>query len=437
MGRERDGETGINLSPLHPFTPSPLHLVSLSAILALAAFLRFYALDTSSLWSDEGNTWALIQRSFSQIAQDAAADIHPPGYYWLLKVWSMIFGTSAYAMRSFSAICGVLLVWVIYAIAAKMQFATELQTSQMVDNGSRITDHGSRITQFTIRNAHFPLLAALLAALNPFQIYYSQEARMYILLALESAGLMWAVVAMGRWGDGDEILRRGMRLGRETIKFNVENQLPAQRRARPTSQSTKAQEHNVVRWQSLVVYLICAIAGLWTHYSFPIILVAAGLYWLIHLWLRRPQHPSTPAPQHPLTFIVLNLLVLLAFLPWLPTALTRVFAWPTAGTNLPVLDGLQLVLRTLLLGPIHFSSQPLWFGLIAAAILPLLGIIALRRNRAVIVLISVAGTAYRVDVCSWALPGRLPEISISYLTCLVLADSGDGRMGGRRKGEKG
>src|SRR6266699_3543393 len=64
-------------------------------ILLLATFLRFYHLTTSSLWSDEGNTWALLGRSFSQIAHDAAADIHPPGYYWVLKVWTMLFGASA------------------------------------------------------------------------------------------------------------------------------------------------------------------------------------------------------------------------------------------------------------------------------------------------------------------------------------------------------
>src|SRR5436853_1703034 len=80
------------------------HHLSLFLILLLASFLRFYHLTTSSLWSDEGNTWALLGRSFSQIAHDAAADIHPPGYYWVLKVWIMVFGTSATGMRSFSAV---------------------------------------------------------------------------------------------------------------------------------------------------------------------------------------------------------------------------------------------------------------------------------------------------------------------------------------------
>ena len=136
------------------------------AVLLLATFLRFYALDQSSLWSDEGNTWAMLGRDFGAIAQAAAADIHPPGYYWLLKLWSLIFGSSAYAMRSFSAVAGVLLVLVVDRIGRRAAPA--------------------------VQGRWLGLLAAFVAAVNPFQIYYSQEARMYMLLALESAVLFGA-----------------------------------------------------------------------------------------------------------------------------------------------------------------------------------------------------------------------------------------------------
>ena len=102
---------------------SALHLqlqpIMLLGILLVAAALRFYALEGSSLWSDEGNTWVLVQRSFTTIARDAAADIHPPGYYWLLKIWATLFGNSAAALRAFSALAGVLLVGVVYAIGRR------------------------------------------------------------------------------------------------------------------------------------------------------------------------------------------------------------------------------------------------------------------------------------------------------------------------------
>ena len=107
-------------------------------ILLLAAILRFHALTASSLWSDEGNTWALMGRSFAQIARDAAADIHPPGYYWLLKMWTLPFGDSAFALRSFSAVLGIILVILVYAIVQKLMqpsadHSANLRASQVRD----------------------------------------------------------------------------------------------------------------------------------------------------------------------------------------------------------------------------------------------------------------------------------------------------------------
>ena len=67
-------------------------------------------------------------------------------------------------MRSLSALIGVGVAAMIYAIGRRISPA-------------------------------LALTAALLAALNPFQVYYSQEARMYMLLALAGAGLFWALLA--------------------------------------------------------------------------------------------------------------------------------------------------------------------------------------------------------------------------------------------------
>ncbi len=167
-----------------------LYRLALLAILLAAAFLRFYRLDASSLWSDEGNTWAMLGRTYSEIAQAAAADIHPPGYYWLLKLWSGIFGTSAWAMRSFSAVAGVLLVLVVERI-------------------------GRLLAAERAVKLWLPLLAALIAAVNPLLVYYSQEARMYMLLALAGAGLFWAMLAGRLWAFQEDGLpgRRPSRKG--------------------------------------------------------------------------------------------------------------------------------------------------------------------------------------------------------------------------------
>lgn len=320
---------------------SPNLLISFS--LLLAAFLRFYRLDASSLWNDEGNSWAMLARSFGEIAAAAAADIHPPGYYWLLKLWSMIFGDSALAMRSLSAALGVLLVALIVVIA---------QRGVRGRPGWR----------------WFPALAALLAAFNPFQIYYSQEARMYMLLAVEAAGLFWALLWMMEIGDWRlEIERVG---DREKATRPISN---LQSPTLPISQSPTP-----LLPQSL--FLLFGVAGMWTHYSFPIVLAAAGLTfvlrWLISL--RRVGRPTAPLALL-LRFLALNLLILLAFLPWLPTAIERVLTWPKGGVAVGLAEGVTLTLRTLLFGSLRTVPDPLWPWLLVAGVLVAPGLIALRR----------------------------------------------------------
>jgi hypothetical protein len=279
-------------------------------LLLLAAGLRFYRLDGSSLWSDEGNTWALLSRSFAQIAQDAAADIHPPGYYWLLKLWTLVAGTNAWGMRSFSALAGVLLVYVIFRL------------------GRLLEDE-----QPSLRGV--ALLATLLAALNPFQIYYSQEARMYLLLALVSATLFWSLYRLLTSATGVSV-------------------------------------------GAVVGYAGSGIVGLWTHYSFPIVLAAAGLTFLV-LYLSSSRIRKHKARGGPLganqaifwRFVGLNALIILAYLPWLPTAIARILHWPQGGESIPFVEGMQLTLRTLLFGSLREAPDLAWPWLLGAALLPL------------------------------------------------------------------
>ena len=299
-------------APLAHLQPPQLRLITsilLTLILLLAAALRFYALGTSSLWSDEGNTWALLSRSFTQIAHDAAADIHPPGYYWLLKLWTMLFGTSAVGMRSFSALASLLLVYVVYRLGLLLR-----------------QEHKHELPIAA-------LLAALLTAVNPFLIYYSQEARMYLWLTLASAGLFWAMLA---WLD------RGVGWG----------------------------------W-ALLGYLGAAVVGLWSHYTFPVVMIGAGLGYLA---IVLPQAGRWRATWWP--FALANLLAILAYLPWLPTAVDRLLHWPATTANAAPIDGLRLVLQTVLLGPLRELPQPFAPWLLGAALLPLGGLLLAWRRPA-------------------------------------------------------
>ena len=77
---------------------------------------------------------------------------NPILYYYLIKINSIIFGHTTFVVRMFSAIIGVLSVYLFYLI------------------GKEINDKKTG------------LIAALLGSINYFLIYYSQEARAYILL---------------------------------------------------------------------------------------------------------------------------------------------------------------------------------------------------------------------------------------------------------------
>lgn len=134
------------------------------ALLLFAWVLRIHNLGAQSLWYDEGNSYVQATRSFTEIAANAARDIHPPGYYWLLSVWRALAGETEFALRFPSALASLLTVALAYAL------------------GRRLYGAG--------------LLAGVFVALNTFSLYYAQETRMYALLALWGAAGMWTLVLL-------------------------------------------------------------------------------------------------------------------------------------------------------------------------------------------------------------------------------------------------
>lgn len=133
----------------------------LPLILLLALALRLVALGERSLWYDEAfavlfaekGLDAMLYGTLTPVA-GGAADIHPLLYYGTLNLWMSAFGQSAFAVRLWSALLGVATVALIYRLARAL---------------------------FNERTA---LAAALITAIAPFHVQYSQEARMYALLGL-------------------------------------------------------------------------------------------------------------------------------------------------------------------------------------------------------------------------------------------------------------
>jgi mannosyltransferase len=134
----------------------------LALVLLVAFGLRLYSLSDKEMWYDEAFAVLYAEKDLASIVrgtvtpvEGAAADIHPLLYYFFLHGW-MGIGQSPFLVRFPSVVFGLVSICLLFRI-----------TKELFD-------------------AQAALLAATLAAISPFHIWYSQEARMYSLLCLLS-----------------------------------------------------------------------------------------------------------------------------------------------------------------------------------------------------------------------------------------------------------
>lgn len=287
-----------------------LVLLLLFLVLAIAAGVRFYELGSQSLWADEGNSAALASRSLARIAGDAANDIHPPLYYWLLHLWTGLFGDSEAGLRSLSAALGVLLVLAIAEL------------------GRRVFNNVTG------------LVAGLVAAMAPFQVYYSQEARMYMLVALEGALAM----LLFWW-----------------LLCQEDRQLPCE-----------PSHGRRLRWlpfSGQLLVLVWAL-GLFTHYAFPLVIaLASGLY---GIWLIVTRGRGCLG-WRAVRWVLLLLLTMGLYAPWTGVALRQLGAWPAPDGGPGLMEQLATIFTTLAFGPVPPVTLKPWT--IALFLLALIGVL--------------------------------------------------------------
>ena len=212
--------------------PLAQHFILLALIL-LGFWLRVHNLDAFSFWTDEGLTPERSGYSVAQILRNdiliqgvVTTDTHPPLYYLILHLTRQLFGLSDFAFRYPSVLFGVLLIPLLYQLGRRM--------------GGRTVG----------------LVAALLAAVNPLQVYYSQEARMYSLLVLLVTGMSY-------------VLWRAIQDTRYEIRDT----------------SSEARSSLVSRISYLVFpYLLLAALAVYTHYTAVFIVAAQALLWAWVLW---------------------------------------------------------------------------------------------------------------------------------------------------------
>ena len=135
----------------------------LIAVVAVAVVIRILTIDNQSIWTDEALTAYEAGLPLGRMVHVMLnVETTPPLYFLAVWAWAHVFGDGAVALRSFSTIAGIVLVPLAY------QCGREL-VSRWVG-----------------------VLAAAFVAVNPFLIWYSQEARSYMLLTvLSAASFLW------------------------------------------------------------------------------------------------------------------------------------------------------------------------------------------------------------------------------------------------------
>jgi uncharacterized membrane protein len=242
----------------------PYWLWAMVGMLLLAYILRLVGLTAESLWIDEGYSLALASHDVHDIVQGAAADQHPPLYYLLLHLW-LSAGESVFYLRYLSVLIGMLGV-----------AATALIGRAILGRKAGVA-------------------VALLLGCSPMHIWYSQEVRMYVLLALLatlSVYMLWRLI------------------------------------------------HNRGGW---VLYGLSTLLALYTHYFAGFILLFENMLALGWALKQRRGHLLVQ-------WIGVQTVLAIAFIPWLPVALYQTRFHQMSWIRPPTADGLCTTVVWMLLG---------------------------------------------------------------------------------------
>lgn len=297
-----------------------LGAVTLLTLLAFA--LRVYRLDFISLRGDEAFTVLFVQRTWEGLWRGISTiEPNPPLLYLALRGWIALVGASEFAARYFSVCFGVLCVPLLY----------------------RLTREMLRVP-YAARAA---LLAAALLALNPYQVWHSQDVRNYTLWPCLS---LLALVFLWRWWK------------REV--------------ASSKSQVQSSKVENVCGsgvFGPLSLYVLATLASLYTHYYDTFILAAVNVF--VFAFTLSERRGGTLA-----RWVSAQGVIALLYAPWVLFGTNRITTYGegSAESGVSLLEVFSRTLSSFVLGdtlPNEFKTW-LWLPLAFA-----LGAIMLRHAR--------------------------------------------------------
>lgn len=163
-------------------------------MLVLFAFgWRIHGLTLQSLWRDEVDAIYFALRPLPEtLSMFVSAAQNGPLYFLSLRPWFHWVGTSEFAVRYPSVLAGTLSVVLLWRVARRLlplrdeRDADASATQSAMPGGSNVV----------------ALLATFFLALNPYQLWYSQEAKMYTVITcfmLLSSWLWLEGISRGGW----------------------------------------------------------------------------------------------------------------------------------------------------------------------------------------------------------------------------------------------
>lgn len=204
-----------------------ISICPLIVILLVGLFFRLHCITEIAYWFDESFCLKMAEFSIPQIWARTALDTHPPLFFYVLKSWGLLFGTSVFASRLLCVTSGLL---------------TIIGTYLFVYEAYRLNDtRASSENNIAYLSA---LVAAAFVALSPIHIAWSLQVRMYTQGA--------ALTAISSW-----LLIRALR----------------------------HESHQKRNW---IFFTISAIALAYTHHFGLFILVAQYCFALGYRWFQTP-----------------------------------------------------------------------------------------------------------------------------------------------------
>ncbi|MAT97748.1 MAG: hypothetical protein CL608_11435 [Anaerolineaceae bacterium] len=209
-----------DLAGKRPF-PNTYYRWAIVLFILLAFGLRLHNAEMFSFWTDEGLTPLRSGYSIPEILSNRVTiqegvtnDTHPPFFFLIVHFARQLFGETDFAYRFPALLAGVLLVPLLAQVGRRM------------------------------RGAWLGMVVAGLTAVNPLQIWYANEARMYtlaVLLVTAASYVLW-----------------------QTMSNQSSRSLPRQ----------------------LFLYLLLAGLAFYTHYTAAFLIAGQAVFWILTLWRR-------------------------------------------------------------------------------------------------------------------------------------------------------